>query len=48
MLLGVQITIHTDHRNILNIGDLSQRRLRWISYVDDMALQSSTLRDLKM
>ena len=35
MLLGVQITIHTDHRNILNIGDLSQRRLRWISYVDE-------------
>ena len=35
MLLGAQITIHTDHRNILNIGDLSQRRLHWISYVDE-------------
>jgi len=35
MLLGAQLTIHTDHKNILSIGDLSQRRLRWISYVDE-------------
>jgi len=35
MLLGAVINIHTDHKNILGIGDLSQRRLRWISYVDE-------------
>ena len=35
MLLGASIAIHTDHRNILSIGDVSQRRLRWISYVDE-------------
>jgi hypothetical protein len=35
MLLGAELHIHTDHRNILNIGDSSQRQLRWISYVDE-------------
>ena len=35
MLLGAEIHIHTDHKNILNIGDSSERRLRWISYVDE-------------
>jgi hypothetical protein len=35
MLLGAVINIHTDHKNILGIGDSSQRRLRWISYVDE-------------
>ncbi len=35
MLLGATITIHTDHHNILSIGDLSQRCLHWISYVDE-------------
>jgi hypothetical protein len=35
MLLGAVINIHTDHKNILHLGDLSQRRLRWISYVDE-------------
>jgi len=35
MLLGARITIYTDHKNILSIGDVSQRRLRWISYVDE-------------
>ena len=35
MLLGAKITIHTDHLNILTLGDSSQRRLRWISYVDE-------------
>jgi hypothetical protein len=35
MLLGAVISIHTDHKNILSLGDSSQRRLRWISYVDE-------------
>jgi hypothetical protein len=35
MLLGAELHIHTDHKNILNVGDLSERRLRWISYVDE-------------
>jgi hypothetical protein len=34
MLLGAELHIHTNHKNILNIGDSSQCRLRWISYVD--------------
>ena len=34
MLLGAEIHIYTDHMNILYVGDLSERRLRWISYVD--------------
>ncbi len=35
MLLGAVINIHTDHKNILTRGDSSQRRLRWILYVDE-------------
>ncbi len=35
MLLGAVINIHTNHKNILHLGDLSQRHLRWISYVDE-------------
>jgi hypothetical protein len=35
MLLGAVINIHTNHKNILHLGDSSQRRLRWISYVDE-------------
>ncbi len=35
MLLDAVINIHTDHKNILHLGDLSQRRLRWISYIDE-------------
>ena len=35
MLLGAEIHIYTDHKNILNVGDLSERRLQWISYVDE-------------
>ena len=35
MLLGAVINIYTDHKNILTLGDSSQRRLRWISYVDE-------------
>jgi hypothetical protein len=27
--------IYTDHKNILNVGDSSERRLCWISYVDE-------------
>jgi hypothetical protein len=34
MLLGAELHVHTDHKNILNVGDSSQQRLHWISYVD--------------
>jgi hypothetical protein len=34
MLLGAELHIYTDHKNILNVGDSSEQRLRWISYVD--------------
>ena len=34
MLFGAELHIHTDHRNSLNVGDSSDHRLRWISYVD--------------
>ena len=34
-ILGAELHIHTDHKNILHIGDSSQRRLRWISNVDE-------------
>ena len=34
MPFGADLHIHTDHRDILNVGDSSERRLRWISYVD--------------
>ncbi len=35
MLLGAELHIYTDHKNILNVGNLSKRWLRWISYVDE-------------
>jgi hypothetical protein len=35
MLLGVELHIYTAHKNILNVGDLTERWLRWISYVDE-------------
>jgi hypothetical protein len=35
MILGAILNIHTNHKNILTLGDSSQRRLRWISYVDE-------------
>jgi hypothetical protein len=35
MLPGAKLHIHTDHKNILIIGDSSQQRLRWIFYVDE-------------
>jgi hypothetical protein len=30
-----ELHIYTDHKNILNVGNLSERRLRWISFVDE-------------
>jgi hypothetical protein len=38
MLLGTEMHIHTNHKNILNVGDSSERRLPWISYVDKYSL----------
>jgi hypothetical protein len=35
MLLGAELHIHTDHKNILNVGDSCERCLQWISYVDE-------------
>ncbi len=35
MLLGAELHMYTDHKNILNVGDLSEQWLRWISYVDE-------------
>jgi hypothetical protein len=35
MLLGAELHIYTDHKNILNVGDSSKQRLCWISYVDE-------------
>jgi hypothetical protein len=35
MLLGAELHVHTDHKNILSSGNSSQRRLCGISYVDE-------------
>ncbi len=35
MILGAELHIHTDHKNILHKGDFLQHRLQWISYVDE-------------
>ena len=35
MLLGAELHIHTNHKNILNIGNSSPCRLHWILYVDE-------------
>ena len=35
MILGAEPHIHTDHKNILNIGDSFDWRLQWILYVDE-------------
>jgi hypothetical protein len=35
MLLGAKLHIYTDRKNILNVGNLSERRLCWISYVNE-------------
>ncbi len=34
-LLSAELHVHTDHKNILNVGDSSQQCLHWISYVDE-------------
>jgi hypothetical protein len=39
MLLGAELHVHTDHKNILSIGDSSQQGLCWISYVDEYGLE---------
>lgn len=38
MLLGPELHVHTNQKNILTIGDSSQQRLQWISYVDEYGL----------
>jgi hypothetical protein len=35
MFFGAEIHIYTDHKNILSVGNSSECRLRWISYVDE-------------
>jgi hypothetical protein len=35
MLLGAEVYVHSDHKNIVSIGDSSQQRLCWIFYVDE-------------
>jgi hypothetical protein len=35
MLLGAELHVHTDHKNILSIGKLLRRLLCWISFVDE-------------
>ncbi len=35
MLLGAELHVYTDHKNILNVGNLSEQWLHWISYVDE-------------
>jgi hypothetical protein len=35
MLLGAELHIYTDHKNILNASNSSEQCLRWISYVDE-------------
>jgi hypothetical protein len=35
MLLGAELHIYTDHKNICNVGNSSEQRLHWISYVDE-------------
>jgi hypothetical protein len=35
MLLSVELHVHTDLKNMINIGDFSQQCLHWISYADE-------------
>jgi hypothetical protein len=35
MLLGAELHVYTDHKNILNVVNLSEQWLHWISYVDE-------------
>ncbi len=39
MLLGAELHVHIDNKNILSIGDSSQQRLCWIFYVDKYGLE---------
>jgi hypothetical protein len=40
LLIGAELHVHSDHKNILSIGDSSQQPLCWISYVDEYRLES--------
>ncbi len=44
MLLGAELHIHTDNKNIFNIDDSSERCLRWTSYDEDIVLLCITLK----
>ncbi len=35
MLLGAEMHIYTDRKTILNVGNLSEQQLHWISYLDE-------------
>jgi hypothetical protein len=35
MLLGAELHIYTDHKNILNVDNFSEQWLHWNSYVDE-------------
>ncbi len=39
MLLGAELHVHINNKNILSIGDSSQQRLCWISYFDEYGLE---------
>jgi hypothetical protein len=39
MLLGAELHVHTEHKNILSIGHSSQQGLCWISYVHEYGLE---------
>ncbi len=45
MLFGAKLHIHTDQINILNVGDSSESRLRWMSYVDEYGPTYIMLKD---
>jgi hypothetical protein len=34
-LLGAEMHVYIDHKNILNVGNLFEQRLCWISYVNE-------------
>jgi hypothetical protein len=38
MLLGAELHINTDHKNMLNVGDSSEQYLQLISYIDEYSL----------
>ena len=35
MFLGAELHVYKHHKNIINVGNSSEQRLRWISYVDE-------------